>query len=77
MAEIKIDGKEYKLEDLSEDAKASIVSIQVCDNKLRELNQEIAMIKTARNAYAKTLSEQLKEKTTTKSRKTTKTPVKK
>ncbi len=76
MAEIKIDGKEYKLEDLSNEAKASIVSIQVCDNKLRQLNQELAIAKTARNAYAQTLSNQLQQATSEKSKRAKRSPKK-
>lgn len=56
---ITIDNTEYALEDLSDAAKAQLTNIQLTDRKIADLQQEIAMLQTARNAYAKALSSDL------------------
>lgn len=62
MSIITIDNKEYKLDDLSEDAKAQITSIQVVDQKIADLNTQLAIMQTARNAYAQALTSLLPKK---------------
>jgi hypothetical protein len=62
MSTITIDGKEYKLASLSEEAKAQIGSIQVVDQKIAELNVQMAIMQTARNAYAQALTPLLPKK---------------
>jgi hypothetical protein len=59
MARLNIDGKEYDFDTLSEDAKKQISSIQFVDKKIAELQAELAVVQTARNAYSKTLVEML------------------
>lgn len=59
MANITIDGVDYDGDALSEEAKAQLVSLQVVDRKLADLNAEIAIFQTARNAYATALNELL------------------
>lgn len=61
MSKITIDGKEYDLETLPEEAQKQILSLQVCDQKIRNTEQELAILQTARNAYALALKEQLPE----------------
>lgn len=56
---INIDGKEYPLELLSEEAKAQLLSIQMVDRKITEAQQDLAIMQTARNTYAKALKELL------------------
>lgn len=56
---VTIDGKEYTFDDLSEKAKNDLASIQLVDQKIIETQQQLAILQTARNAYAKSLSEQL------------------
>lgn len=63
MAYITIDGTEYELDNLSDKAKAELVSIQTVDTKLQALNIDMAIYQTARNAYANALQAQLPEKT--------------
>jgi len=53
---VTIDEKDYLIEDLSDDAKAQLGSLQVVDQKIATLQQEIAIMQTARNAYAKALA---------------------
>ncbi|MDP3301983.1 MAG: DUF6447 family protein [Sulfuricurvum sp.] len=66
MSTVTINDKEYKLEDLSEEAKAQLVSIQVVDQKLADLNTQVAIMQTARNAYAQALTALLPKKRATK-----------
>ena len=59
MPTITIDGKEYDSDQLSEEAKQQLGSIQFVDKRIEELKNEIAVYQTARNGYARALSEML------------------
>ena len=59
MTTIKIDDKEYDFDKLTDEAKAQIDSIVLCDRKLAELQSEAAIVQTARNAYVAALQELL------------------
>jgi hypothetical protein len=52
---ITVDEKEYLISDLSDQAKAELGSMNVVDQKIANLEQEIAIMQTARNAYARAL----------------------
>ena len=54
-----IDGVEYKLDDLSDNAKAQIANIQFVDAQLQQLNNEWAVSDTARIGYANALKAEL------------------
>lgn len=56
---ITIDGTEYNLTDLSDKAKGDLASLQLVDQKIVQNQQEAAILQTARNAYARSLTEQL------------------
>ena len=56
---ITIDDKEYFLEDLSEAARAQLVSLQITDQEIIRLQQQQNIAQTARNAYAQALSAEL------------------
>jgi hypothetical protein len=56
---IKIDNKEFDVETLSEDAKAQIISLRSCDQRMQDLQQELAILQTARNAYSNALKAEL------------------
>jgi hypothetical protein len=56
MSTISIDNKEYKLEDLSEETKAQLVSMQFVDAEINRLQAQLAAMQTARNAYAQAVS---------------------
>lgn len=58
---IEIDGVEYKLDDLSDDAKAVLASLQFVDTQLQQLNNEWAVADTARIGYTKALKAELPE----------------
>jgi len=52
---IKINDVDYKLDDLSDDAKAQLQGIQVAEAEVKRLNMQIALAQTARNAYMQAL----------------------
>ena len=56
---INIDGAEYKLSDLSDNAKNQIMNLRVTDQEISRLQQLVAIAQTARTAYAKALAEEL------------------
>ncbi len=52
---ITIDGKEYDADMLSENAKAQLISMQITDQKIANLQAELAILQTARSAYSREL----------------------
>ena len=52
---INIDNKEYDPNSLSTEAKQQLEMLVATDNKIRELQRDLAISQTARNAYAKAL----------------------
>ena len=58
---ITIDGKEYEIEDFNDNARAQLASMQLADQKIAQLQSEIAMTQTARNAYAQALAAELSD----------------
>lgn len=62
MPKITIDEKEYELDDLSQEAKAQLDSMLASDTKIAELQRDLAIVQTARNAYAIALKELLPKK---------------
>ena len=61
MPKIKLDDIEYNSEDMSENAKAQLVSLQFTDAQIRKLKQEIAISETARLAYIAALRREIEE----------------
>lgn len=61
MATVTIDGKEYDTDALTDDQKRQLQNVATCDRKLEDLRNETAMVQTARNAYAKSLQDLLKD----------------
>ena len=61
MPKIKLDDIEYNSEDMTENAKAQLVSLQFTDAQIRKLKQEIAISETARQAYIAVLKREIKE----------------
>lgn len=56
---ITINNKEYDLNDLSNDAKGQLASIQFVDQELARLQAQAAALQTARIAYSRALQELL------------------
>ena len=59
MPTIKIDDKDYDIDQLSKEAKQQLEMLAATDAKLRELQHDLAITQTARNAYARALGELL------------------
>ena len=55
MATIKIDDKDYDVDDLSEEQKAQVGSLNFADAEITRLGFQVAAMQTARNAYATAL----------------------
>jgi len=58
---VTIDGREFLLDDLSEDAKNELASMNIVDAKIADRQQQVAILQTARNAYAQALAKALAE----------------
>ena len=58
---INIDGKDYSLNDLSDNAKSQLGSIQFVDAQLQQLNNEWAVADTARIGYTNALKSELEK----------------
>jgi hypothetical protein len=54
---VRIDGKDYSMENLSEDARAQVVSLRFVEAEIARLNASLAMANTARNAYLRALKD--------------------
>ena len=56
---ITINDKEYVIDDLSDAARAQLVSLQITDQEISRLQQQQKIAQTARNAYAQALNAEL------------------
>lgn len=54
-----LNGKDYSIDSLSDEAKRLANNILFCDSKLNQLQNEAAVIQTARNAYIQILTNKL------------------
>ena len=61
MPKITVDGIEYNTEDLSENGKAQLASLQFLGTQMNKLKAEIAVYQTARNSYVAALKEELEK----------------
>lgn len=59
MPKITVDGIEYNTEDLSDNGKAQLASLQFLEAQLNKLQSEIAIYQTAKGAYANALKAEL------------------
>lgn len=57
MPNIQIDGKDYDVDELSDEAKAQLASINFVDQELARLTARVAAMRTARNTYGRALNE--------------------
>lgn len=60
---VMIDGTEYNVADLSENARNQVVNLRVTDAEIEKLKQQLAIYQTARTAYARALSAELPNET--------------
>lgn len=61
MAKITIDDKEYETDDMSEDARAQLVSLQFVNSEIPRLQAKLAAMQTAANAYSIALGKALED----------------
>jgi hypothetical protein len=59
MAMIKIDGKDYDTDTLSDATKTQLMNLQFVDNELRRLQARIAVAETARQVYVRALKDSM------------------
>ena len=58
---VSIDGTEYILDDLSDNAKAQLMNIRFVDAQIQQLNNEWAVADTARIGYTRALKSELEK----------------
>ena len=61
MPKITIDKVEYNTEDLSDNGKAQLASLQFLEVQMSKLKSEIAVYQTARNSYVTALKNELED----------------
>ena len=61
MPKITVDGIDYNTEDLSDNGKAQLASLQFLDVQLKKIQGEIAVYQTARNSYVAALKAELEK----------------
>ncbi len=59
MPKITVDGIDYNTEDLSDNGKAQLASLQFLEAQMSKLNAEISVYETARGAYVLALKSEL------------------
>lgn len=59
MVSVTIDGKDYDADALSDNAKAQLLSLQAVDRRIENLQEELAILQTARIAYGNALKTEL------------------
>lgn len=62
MPKIKVDEVEYNTEDLTDNGKAQLASLQFLEVQMNKIKSEIAVYQTARNSYIASLKAELEEK---------------
>ena len=61
MPKITVDGIEYNTEDLSDNGKAQLASLQFLEVQMNKLQNEIAVFQTAKAAYGAALKAELEK----------------
>ena len=61
MPKITVDGIEYNTEDLSENGKAQLASLQFLEVQMNKLQNEISVFQTAKAAYIAALKAELEK----------------
>jgi|TARA_B110000438_G_scaffold231617_1_gene227014 hypothetical protein len=59
MPKIKIDDLEFNSEDLSENGKGLLTSLQFVEVHIKKLNDELAVLKTSKNVYENMVRQKL------------------
>ena len=61
MLKITVDGIEYNTEDLTDNGKAQLASLQFLEVQMNKLKNEIAVFQTAKQAYVNALKAELEK----------------
>ena len=61
MPKITVDDIEYNTEDLSDNGKAQLASLQFLEAQMKKLQAEVAVYNTARNSYVSLLKSELED----------------
>ena len=61
MGKVTIDEKEYETDEMSDEAKQQLISLQWVTNEIQSKNLSLAALQTARIAYGRALKEALGE----------------
>ena len=61
MPKITVEGIDYNTEDLSENGKSQLASLQFLEVQMNKLKSEIAVYQTARNSYVMALKAELEK----------------
>lgn len=61
MPKVTIDGVEYNTEDLSDNAKAQVASLQFLEVQMTKLKNELAIYQTARSTYVHALKKTMED----------------
>ena len=61
MPKITVDGIEYNTEDLTENGKSQLASLQFLEVQMNKIKSEIAVYQTARNSYVAALKAELEK----------------
>ena len=61
MPNITVDGVEYNTEDLTDNGKAQLASLQFLEVQMKKIQSEIAVYQTARNVYMSAIQNELEE----------------
>lgn len=56
---VTIDGKTYRMDDLSDTAKQQLQNVQLADQEIARLKMQLALFQTGRNAYVNALKNEL------------------
>jgi len=59
MAKVTIDGVDYDTDTMSQDSRQKLEMLMMTEQKIRQLQAEVAMMQTARQAYAGALKASL------------------
>ncbi len=61
MAKVNINDKEYDTDDMSDEAKKQLASVQFAANEVKRLQSQLAVTQTAQSAYTKALIDILED----------------
>lgn len=71
MATLTVEGKQYDMNELSDNAKNMANSVAFCDSKISQLEAELTMVKMARNGFVSQLVNELPQPEAEQPKKTT------